>query len=553
MAKVVEILAESLEEAGVRYVFGIPGGPWIPYLDALKRTGIEFVLVANEASAGFMADVCARITGRPAACHGTFGPGATNLTTGVGCALLDRSPLIAFTSEQSDGMLRRTTQMNIDHQALFSPLTKWTTRLSRNDLRRTLRKALEVATAEPPGPVHLGLPSDLAEMEGGEETPEAFQAISAPAPSPDPEALSRAAEHLREAKRPLAALGLTAARLGLRKPILDFLERHPMPVVLTPMAKGLVPETHPAYAGVLFHALSDRLDPIIRTADLVIGIGYDPVEYNYEEWLPRAPLVHLDTRPADVASWVDLAADVTGDPAPAVETLAASASSPFTWDPADLARCRRSLAEAFTPGKGTFGPRAALHILRNVLPLDGIMTCDVGAHTHLIGQLWPTPAPGLQIMTNGWSSMGFGVPAAMAAKLCRKERAVVCVTGDGGFLMMAGEMVTARRLGLPVVFLVLADRELALIRVKEERKGLPPVGVDLYRGDLFDADRFFGVPVLTARDGDSLRRRLEEALSLPGPAIVQAVVDGSEYSHLIAAPSFRTAFSVRRSLRATYP
>ena len=161
------------------------------------------------------------------------------------------------------------------------------------------------------------------------------------------------------------------------------------------------------------------------------------------------------------------------------------------------------------------------------------MTCDVGAHTHLIGQLWRTPAPGLQVMTNGWSSMGFGIPSAIAAKLCLPDRAVACVTGDGGFLMMVGEMATAMRLGVHVVFLLLTDRSLELIRLKQDRGAFPLYGTGLHGEGYASAETFFGAPVLPARDVDSCREALHRAFAMDGPVIVEAFVDGSEYDDLI--------------------
>ena len=533
MPTVAQKLVGALRDVGIRYVFGVPGGPWIPYMEAMRNGGIEFVLVANEASGGIMADVCARITGVPGACHGTFGPGATNLSTGVGCAYLDRSPLLALTSEQSEAMLRRTTQMNIDHQALFAPITKWTTRLTRDAVAETIGRAVQVAMAEVPGPVHIGVPADLAGMTVPEGSTAGSLVPYAP-PPPDGAVLEKAGELFRAARRPLFAVGLTAARMRLNKELAEVVQRHTVPVVLTPMAKGMVPENHPCYAGVLFHALSDHVAKTYRDADCVIGIGYDPVEFNYEEWMPDVPLIHLDTSPADIDKDYDLACDVVGDLRQSLSYLADMAPVETAWDLDALARNREVMFESLMPGPGSFGPRAALAVLREILPQDGIMTCDVGAHTHLIGQQWPTPAPGLQIMTNGWSSMGFGVPAAIAAKLCLPERAVACVSGDGGFSMMAGEMITARRLGLKVVFVVLADRGLSLIHVKQERSGYEHYGARLSDGDLFASDHLFGVPVFTVTDGGGMREALKEAFSSEGPCIIEAVIDGGEYGELVA-------------------
>ena len=172
-------------------------------------------------------------------------------------------------------------------------------------------------------------------------------------------------------------------------------------------------------------------------------------------------------------------------------------------------------------------------ILREVLPPDGILTCDVGAHLHVIGQLWQTPAPGSLLMTNGWSSMGFGIPAAIAAKLCLPDRPVACVVGDGGFLMMVGEMATAKRLGVSVVFVLLTDHSLELIRIKQERKSYAIYGTPLH-GDGYDsAHTFFGVPVLQAHDAASYRSALDEAFAAGGPVIVEAFVDPREYGELV--------------------
>ena len=532
MGSVPEKWAEVLGRIGVRYVFGIPSGPWVEYMEVLRGSDVAFVLVSNEASAGFMADVCGRITGIPGACYGTFGPGATNLSTGVGSALLDRSPLLAFTHEMPAPMRGRTTQMGIDHQALFEPITKWTTRLDPDHVEETLLRAAQVATCETPGPVHIGLPADLGTSVASEET---FQLGVPETPvAPNPAILESLVAQFSAARKPILAVGLSAVRAGVGPLLLEILARHPIPVVLTPMGKGMVPENHPSYAGVLFHALSDQVAETYRQADLVVGVGYDPVEFNYEDWMPDAPLVHIDFQPADLdEDRYTLACDVVGDLRPALEKLAALSAQKNDWDLGALAERRERMFARLCPREGTFGPTAALAILRETLPDDGIMTCDVGAHTHVVGQLWRTPAPGLQIMTNGWSSMGFGIPSAIAAKLCCPERPVACVVGDGGFLMMVGEMATAQRLGVAVVFVLLTDHNQTLIRIKQERKNAPEYGTPLHGDGYASAHTFFGVPVLAAQDAATYRAALREALAAGGPVIVEAFVDPAEYRELV--------------------
>jgi len=299
MATVAQVMAETLRELGVKYVFGVPSGTWADYMAAIEAVeGLEFVLVSNEASGGFMADVCWRLTGNIAACFGTFGPGACNLTTGVCGGYLDRSPVLALTDEMHDDMRSRISQMNIDHQALFRPITKWTTRLEAGKIKETFYKAVQIAVSEVPGPVHIGLPAGTGLNQSAAETVMAEAAGQAQANNAA--ALEQMAEIFTGAKKPIVALGITSVRAGVSEIVLELLEKFKIPAVLTPMAKGMVPEDHPCYAGVLAHALGNQVGETHQQADLIVGIGYDPVELNYEDWMPEVPLLHIDTAPADL-------------------------------------------------------------------------------------------------------------------------------------------------------------------------------------------------------------------------------------------------------------
>ena len=532
MTTVAEKWTQILSDIGVRYVFGNPSGPWVEYMEALRNSNMDFVLVSNEASGAIMADVCGRLTGIPGACYGTFGPGAVNLASGVGGALLDRSPVLAFTHEMPEAMLGRTTQMGIDHQAIYRPITKWTTRLEANHVEETLLRAVHVATSEVPGPVHIGLPSDFGTKKANEETfqPDSSQLLD----FPEATLLDQLCAKFESARKPLLVVGLTAARSDVQPLVLRIAEQQDIPIILTPMAKGLVPENHPSYVGVLFHALSDQVAKTHCQADLIIGVGYDPVELNYEEWLPDAPLIHIDTKPADLdKEHFSLECDIVGGLHPALERLAGLPPRDNDWDFNALAERRGRMFETLNAQRQTFGPTAAVHILRERFPDDGILTVDVGAHLHLIGQAWRTPDPQSLLMTNGWSSMGFGIPAAIAAKLCFPDRPVCCVVGDGGFLMMVGEMATAKRLGVGVVFVLFTDHSLELIRIKQERKNCPVYGTPLHGEGYKSADTFFGVPVIKAHDEDSYREALHQAFADGGPVIVEAFVDPAEYGELV--------------------
>ncbi len=526
---VAEYIANQLYKKGIRQVFGVPGGSSIPYIEALNASGIEFILTGNESSAGIMAAVIGRLTGIPGVCHSTFGPGATNLTTGAGAALLDRCPVILLTCEMDDRMLYRTTQMNINHQKLFEPLVKATFRLTPDNTSEVLERTFELCAKEYPGPVHIGLPSDLAQKEihlKGES--EKF--LQKKTYRKD---IEKIASVLSNAGNPVIAAGLTAARFRLKDKLLNFLESHAMPVVITPMAKGLLPEDNQCYAGVLFHAMSDSLQKIISKSDLIIGLGYDPVEFNYESWMPDVPLLHFDTRETDMPGSIR---NIQVSDHPEVwfkilnENLQVKSFMPSFKE---LSCVKNEIKSAFKRFEHHFGPVSALKTLMDELPDDIMVTADVGSHLHLIGQYWCTKGKSNLIMTNGWSGMGFGLPAALAASISGRNSRAVCITGDGGFLMSAGEIITARRYNLPVIVVVLSDKELNLIKLKKSWQNLGPSGTILYTDDLFGTDTFLGIKVLTAESHKSMKMALKTALQLNEPVIINARIDPEDYKWLI--------------------
>lgn len=524
----------ALRDMGVRHVFGVPSGGWVDYMEAIRTTdGIDFVLTSHEGGAGFMADVCGRLTGVPGVCFGTFGPGATNLATGVGGATLDRSPMIALTDEMPASLRGRTVQMAIDHQALFAPLTKATMRIEADGAVATLADAARIALSGRPGAVHVGLPQGMSADAVEAATIGTIAADPVPAPATaDIDALVTA---FTVAEKPVLAIGLGAVHARIEDRIVALAERFGLPVLLTPMAKGMVAEDHPNYAGVLFHALSDTVGKTHAEADLVVAVGYDPIEFNYESWMKDGlALASIDVVPADIdRDMHPVVAEVVGAIAPALDALIALPAGPKAWDLLALAERKAAMFAKLVGRDGPFGPCAALDVLRDVLPDEGIMTCDVGAHTHLIGQHWRTPKPGTQIMTNGWSAMGFGLPAAIAAKLSRPDTPVCCVLGDGGFLMTAGELATAVREKLPLVIVIFTDNDLALIRIKQEKKQNPIYGTPVRAEGTIGGPSLFGVPVTVARDPAEFRAALEAGFAADGPVIVEALLDSREYDELV--------------------
>jgi acetolactate synthase-1/2/3 large subunit len=521
-----DAIVHVFEQNGVRWVFGVPSGPVLPLIDALRRSSVEFILTASESSAGFMASAVGYLTGIPGVCVSTVGPGATNLTTGVGCAWLDRAPVIAITCNVGSQWLERRIQMRIDHHSLFQPLTKATLAL-RNNIAGDTARAIAIATEEPPGPVHLDLPEDIAQATPVGDGPSPHEPRRADDLSRQiVEALSAA---LAKSRRPLVVTGLTFTRSEAGRELLRFVERQRLPFVTTMHAKGFLPESHAHWAGVIGRARRSDVKAFTDRADLIIALGYDPIEINYEEWAGKTPIVHISTEAAEAGNGLSFVWNEACDLDAATEALSAVAPSSNDWSSDEWSRHRSSLDSALRPRGAEFAAHHALDVLRDWLSADGILAYDVGAHTHQIASQWRTDLPRTLLATNGWSSMGYGMPAAYAAKMVFPERAVVCVVGDGGFQMTAGELALARRLNLAVPVIVLNDGWLGLMKVKQERRNYPLAGVRL--GDPPDSPpHYFGVPCRAARSVDELKRALRWAASLGGPSVIEAFIDAEAYS-----------------------
>jgi len=523
----VEVLVRRLEEEGVRWVFGIPSGPVLPLIEALRRSDIQFVLTANETSAGFMATTVGHLTGVPGVCVATVGPGATNLSTGVGAAWLDRAPVLALTCNVASNWLDRRIQMRIDHCALFRPLTKDTRLLTPHTVDQAVVDALSLARAEPPGPVHLDIPEDVA------VTPAALSAdrreVEPGLPDSAHSVIAAVNEALRWSRRPILVTGLGATRLRSPANLRGFVERHAIPYVSTLHAKGVLAERHPLWSGVLGRARRTTVQRLLSEADLVIAVGYDPVEINYEEWVGSTPVIHVDWQTADVSSNVNMLLNTAGDLDAAIEGLASVPATKNDWSPVHLAEHRSALNEELRPPSHHLATYQVLDALRERLPDDAMLTYDVGAHTHQVATQWRTDLPNSCLSTNGWSSMGYGMPCGYAARLVYPRRTIVSVVGDGGFLMTAGELSMARRLNLAVPVVVLNDGWLGLMKIKQERRELPLSGVEL--GPPPESPpHYFGVPCRGAHTLTEFRAALEWALALEGPSVIEAFVDVGPYS-----------------------
>ncbi len=527
-----DLIVETLKRAGIDRGFGIPSGNVLPLIEAMRTGGIDFVLTAHEGSAGFAADVTGRITGRPGLCIATLGPGATNLATGVDDAWLDRSPMIAITCNLNTDQLGRRLQMYIDHHALFAPITKASLPLRRGNIAATLEEALRLALSEPRGPVHLDLPEDVALAPAGEDTPATPQGEGVD-PAPD-SAIETAHRIIGDAERPVAVIGSSSMRMRDPGLLQGFIEANAIPFATTTMAKGMIDEDHPLSIGCIERACRQVQRAFLRRADLIIGLGYDTVEVEYEAWIGNAALLQIDIENVDTDGTVKVVHEVIGDLDSSLARLGSFDPCPNRWPKDAAVRHRQDFHDALRPAAAGFVPHQAIDAVRRALPPDGILAFDVGAHTHQIASQWPAHAPATFLITNGWSSMGFGLPAAIGAKLARPDVPVVCILGDGCFQMTCGELATAERLGLALPVVVLNDGTLGLIEVKQRRRQFASYGIALHRKAYAGPPaHYFGVPAVGADGPDALEDAVRRALAADGPTVIEAVVDAAQYMETV--------------------
>jgi acetolactate synthase-1/2/3 large subunit len=420
--------------------------------------------------------------------------------------------------------------MRIDHQALFKPLTKASFSAADQPLEQILPRLFAIARNEPPGPVHLDLPEDIAQQVGLPP-----RSITGAPAGKDPACVDVAgavAAALEKSRRPLVVTGLTFTRSNAGGKLLRFVERQNLPFISTLHAKGFLPESHLHWAGVIGRARRTNVQAFADRADLIIAVGFDPIEINYEDWARATPIVHISTEAAERSPETNL---IWNHPCDLDASIAAISELPqYTndWSVDEWRVHREKLDQALRPEGPSFGVQAVLDILRRQLPPEGILAYDVGAHTHQIATQWRTDRPRTLLATNGWSSMGYGMPAAYAAKLVHRDRPVVCVLGDGGFQMTAGELALARRLNLDVPVIVLNDGWLGLMKIKQERKHYSLSGVRL--GDPPDSPaHYFGVPCRSAKTADEFSTALSGALSLPGPSVIETFIDVESYSQTV--------------------
>ena len=538
MPTVADLIVDGLVRAEVPRLFGVPGGGSnLEVLEAARVRGLPFVLCHQEWAACIMAAVTGELTGRPGAVLSTLGPGVTASATGLAHARLDRSPLIYVSDRHPAGVLQFATHQYVDHGAHVGAIAKDSVSVGADSAAHWVAHAVRLALTEPRGPVHLDLPADVA---GRSAVPAATSVTPAPLPPLDGELVERAAAMIRAARRPLVIAGL-GCRAADAKWLRAFAEALPTPVLTTYKAKGAIPDPHPLALGIFSGGALE--EPLVRRADLIIAFGLDTVELIPRPWAYTAPVLSLTRCPAAEprlqapggGAYFSPALEVVGEPGSILEDLAGRllGRARADWDVAEVDRIRRERHAALEVPVPGLAPHRVVQMTRELTAGGSIATVDAGAHMFPATAYWHALEPGELLISNGLATMGFALPAAIAAQLVHPHRRVICFTGDGGLMMVAAELETVARLGLPIVIVVFNDEALSLIAIKQEQKGLEGVSMRYAGPDLRALARAFGLRAFTATDEATLHQALIGAQTAPGPALIDARIDASGYRRML--------------------
>lgn len=532
-AKVADRMAETMQRYGVRFAFGIPGNDVLELVRACEAAQIRFVLAKSEPSAAFMADAVTQVTEAPAACIFALGPGVANGVSGVAGALMERSPVLVLGGEMAGNRRQVYNHQVFDHNAVMAPVTKWSAELNPERAAQQTAKALDIAIAHPAGPVFLNCPADATRAPAKEAHPAVPETKSYGVLSPDDTNKLRRA--LEAAQRPVALVGRGAlARTGADR-VRGFLESWQMPFLATYKAKGVVPETHPLCMGAV--ALSPVVDDVslklIQQADLVVLIGFDPIELRdawLDAWAPEQAVISLDWMPQSHRIF-GCGDQYAGDVFAMLKQLTRAEQRSSGWDAGMLSGTKQEVARIVRPREpaGRISPAGLFHALSRRISPDLLMTIDVGAHRILANHVLSCVTPGQLLQSNGLGCMGYAIPAAIGASLAAPERQVVAMLGDGCALMSLGELALMAELQVPVITIVLNDNSLALIDLKQEKLALERRGVTFASPSFAKVAAGFGIAAERVSSQSELEHALGAALGGRRPALIEALVDPSEY------------------------
>jgi len=542
-------LVDALLREGIDHVFGIPGTQNLAVIDALRDTPqIRFILTRHEQGAAFMAYGFARAARRPAVVTATEGPGVTNLVTAIGAAYRGNVPVISVCGVQESSMRERDATQDMDQVPFMRPITKWAYSIPNvQKVQESVRKAFRVALTEPQGPAHIEASSEiLLEATVPEPIPPAAYRNTVP-PSCDAAQLDQAMELLARAERPVFVVGRGVLSEAATDAMAKLAERAGVPVAALQYSPDAFPSTHPLALGPLGRNGAGSANRTVPQADLIVAIGAHmdvfSTMYQYGIFSQSAKLVHHSAAPGQIGIVFPVTLGVTGSTASFIAGLlerAAKAGPRKPW--VDVAKARADweaeLQGAVRHDAVPIQSQFVAHMIRKVLPRDGLLVVDAGNGGKHVRSYFKSYGPGTFMCIDDWASVGGSFPIALGAKLARPGRPVLCASGDMGAMCNIGELETAMREKIPVVYVVFNDQGLGNERAfQNEHYGGRLYAVDYQNPDFGALAKVFGAHGEHVTRPGELEGALERAFASGKPAIVDVMIDQKTLAPVVYRPS----------------
>lgn len=526
-------VVESLINHHVDYVFGIPGAKIDGVFNELEDQGPELIVTRHEQNAAFMAQAIGRITGEPGVVIATSGPGASNLATGLVTATAEGDPVLAIAGQVKRSDLLKLTHQSMDNAALFQPITKYSAEIQDPEtISEVIANAYRMAKSSKKGASFISIPQDVvdAPVQGNVIKPLSDPKLG----SASADDIRYLAERIREAKLPVLLVGMRGSSEKETLAIRQLVEKTALPVVETFQAAGVISrELEAHFFGRVGLFRNQPGDMLLKRSDLVIAIGYDPIEYEARNWNAEkdARIIVIDEAPAEIDPFIQPERELISDISATLDLLTGSLEPQQVSEDAKeyLASLQAKLTERdIVQSKGEAGilhPLEVINTLQSKVTDDMTVTVDVGSHYIWMARHFRSYEPRHLLFSNGMQTLGVALPWAISAALVRPNTQIVSVSGDGGFLFSAQDLETAVRKKLNIVHLIWNDGHYNMVEFQEKMKYQRASGVDFGPVDFVKYAEAFGAKGIRATSVEELEKALEEGFATEGPVIIDIPID----------------------------
>ena len=517
---------EDASARGLRHYFGLPGGGFpLDLLEAGRQRGVEMVSVAHESSAAIMAGYYGHFKKSAGIAISIKGVGAGNLVGGALNAFLERMPLVCLCESTATATAGFDLAQTCDQSELFRPAVKFQANLTECGVEDTLNRAVTIAIDGRPGPTAIHLPADLSQLECGEPKP--VEPPSAEEP-PDEANLEALRERIGKASRPLIIAGSDILRAGADGELRQLAENIEAAVLVGMDAKGVLPEPSGRFAGIFTGHVGTTFEAaFLKRADLVIVMGMDPL-MREALWYSPTPTCELVARESYRSFSPNPEIRVDGNLKFSLKWLGGLVQPGFSTE--EITEVRKPVMRLFERSGGVrFAFQDILDLTREMLPAEGALFSETGAHVRILEELWPVDRPNVFFGTTGGRTMGLMLPAILGAKLARPEQAMIGIGADGSLLMRLGELETLARAGQRVPLVIVNDQALGTIKSRQKSRGMPEHGLNFYPVDYAAVARACGLKGVVVETPEEFQRALREAMVADVATIIDARVDPQAY------------------------